>query len=256
MRKFFTIASLVALTLSACSKESTQGSEKGEGEVSISCVVATDVDETRANVDCTTPAVEDFSLKIEGVGHTYAEEYATVAEFNDAEVYMKSASYKATVKSGDVNNEGFDKATFVGSAEFVVEPRKHTNVEITATIANALVKVEVTDQFNAYFVGGHTLKLTTAAGNEFDVTAQMEPLFIAPGAFTISGTAVKQPNQSGVDGTVVALPEYKNTDAKAQTLYTVKLDVVNAGSAQLTITLNEELVESIDIEQELNDNAK
>ncbi len=256
MRKFFTIASLVALTLSACSKESTQGSEKGEGEVSISCVVATDVDETRANVDCTTPAVEDFSLKIEGVGHTYAEEYATVAEFNDAEVYMKSASYKATVKSGDVNNEGFDKAAFEGSAEFVVEPRKHTNVEITATIANALVKVEVTDQFNAYFVGGHTLKLTTAAGNEFDVTAQMEPLFIAPGAFTISGTAVKQPNQSGVDGTVVALPEYKNTDAKAQTLYTVKLDVVNAGSAQLTITLNEELVESIDIEQELNDNAK
>lgn len=256
MRKFFTIASLVALTLSACSKESTQGSENGEGQVSISCVVATDVDETRANVDCTTPAVEDFSLKIEGVGHTYSEEYATVAEFNDAEVYMKSASYKATVKSGDVNAEGYDKAAFEGSAEFVVEPRKHTNVEITATIANALVKVEVTDQFNAYFVGGHELKVVTAAGNEFDVTAQTEPLFIAPGAFTISGTAVKQPNQSGADGTVVTLPEYKNTDAKAQTLYTVKLDVVNAGSAQLTITLNEELVESIDIEQELNDNAK
>lgn len=256
MRKFFTIASLVALTLSACSKESAKSVEKGEGQVSINCVTVTDVDETRANVDCTTPAVEDFSLKIEGIGHTYAEEYATVAEFNDAEVYMKSASYKATVKSGDVNNEGFDKAAFEGSAEFVVESRKHTNVEITATIANALVKVEVTDQFNAYFVGGHTLKLTTAAGNEFDVTAQMEPLFIAPGAFTISGTAVKQPNQSGVEGTAVALPEYKNTDAKAQTLYTVKLDVVNAGSAQLTITLNEELVESIDIEQELNDNAK
>lgn len=256
MRKFFTIASLVALTLSACSKESAKSVEKGEGQVSINCVTVTDVDETRANVDCTTPAVEDFSLKIEGVGHTYAEEYATVAEFNDAEVYMKSASYKATVTAGDVNDEGFDKATFVGSAEFVVEPRKHTNVEITATIANTLVKVEVTDNFKAYFVGGHELKVVTAAGNEFDVTEQTEPLFIAPGEFTIAGTATKQPNQSGVEGTVVTLPEYKMSDAKAQTLYTVKLDVENAGSAELTITLNDELVESIAIEEELNDNAK
>lgn len=41
------------------------------------------------------PPQSRISLKIEGVGHTYAEEYATVAEFNDAEVYMKSASYKA-----------------------------------------------------------------------------------------------------------------------------------------------------------------
>lgn len=256
MRKFFTIASLVALTLSACSKESTQGSEKGEGQVSISCVVATDVDETRANIDCTTPAVENFSLKIEGVGHTYAEEYATVAEFNDAEVYMKSASYKATVTAGDINDEGYDKATFVGSADFVVEPRKTTEVQITAYIANALVKVEVTEAFTNYFAGGHSLKLTTAAGNEFDVTAQTEPLFIAPAAFTISGTAVKQPNQSGVEGSVVALPEYKHEGAAPQTVHTVKLDVENAGSAQLTITLNDTIVESIDIEQELNDNSE
>lgn len=256
MRKFFTIASLVALTLSACSKESAKSVEKGEGQVSINCVVATDVDETRANVDCTTPAVQDFSLKIEGVGHTYAEEYATVAEFNDAEVYMKSASYKATVTAGDINDEGYDKATFVGSAEFVVEPRKNTEVQITAYIANALVKVEVTDNFKAYFVGGHTLKLTTAAGNEFDVTEQTEPLFIAPAAFTISGTATKQANQSGAEAPTVALPEYKHEAAKAQTVHTVKLDVENAGSAQLTITLNDTIVESIDIEQELNDNSE
>jgi hypothetical protein len=118
-----------------------------------------------------------------------------------------------------------------------------------------LVEVEVTEAFETYFVGGHTLKLTTAAGNEFDVTEQTEPIFIAPAAFTISGTAVKQPNQSGAEGTVVTLPEYTN-EAKAQTFYTVKLDVENAGRAQLTITLNDTLVESIDIEQELNDNSE
>ena len=256
MRKFFTIASLVAVMLSACSKETTKGDEKGEGQVSISCVTITEVDDTRANVSCTTPAAEDFSLKIEGVGHTYTADYATIAEFNEGDNYLHNGTFKATVAAGDITEEGYDKATFVGSAEFVVEPRKNTEVEVTATIANALVKVEVTENFKAYFPGGHTLKLTTAAGNEFDVTEQTAPLFIAPESFTVSGDAVKQPNQSGAEGTVVALPEYNNSEVKAQTLYTVKLDVENAGSAQLTITLNDTLVESIDIEQELNDNAK
>ncbi len=256
MRKFFTIASLLALTLSACSKEATKGDEKGEGEVSISCVTTTEVDDTRANVNCTTPAVEDFSLKIEGVGHTYTADYATIAEFNEGDNYLYNGNFKATVTAGNIAEEGYDKATFVGSENFTVNPRENTEVSITATIANAMVKVEVTDNFKAYFPGGYALELTTAAGNHFDVTSQTEPLFIAPESFTVSGTAVKQPNQSGAEGTTVALPEYKNSEAKAQTLYTVKLDVENAGSAQLTITLNDTLVESIDIEQELNDNAK
>ena len=245
------------MTLSACSKESAvKSEEKGEGQVSISCVAVTTVDDTRANVSCTTPAAEDFALKIEGVGHTYTANYATIAEFNEGDNYLNNGKFKATVTAGNIAEEGYDKATFVGSAEFTVEPRENQNVEITATIANALVKVEVTDAFKAYFPGGHSLKLTTKSGTEFDVTEQTEPLFIAPESFTVSGTAVKQPNQSGVEGTTVTLPEYKNDEAKAQTYYTVKFDVENAGSAQLTITLNDTLVESFDIEQELNDNAK
>ena len=93
-------------------------------------------------------------------------------------------------------------------------------------------------------------------GNEFDVTAQSDVLFIAPNSFTVTGTATKQSAQSGKEGVTVTLPEYKNEALKAQTLYTVKMDVETAGSATLTITLNETLVESIDIEQELNDNAQ
>ena len=81
-------------------------------------------------------------------------------------------------------------------------------------------------------------------------------MFIAPENFTISGTATKQPNQSGAEGVEVTIPEYKPTKVEAQTLYTVKFDVEDAGSATLTITLNEMLVDSIEIEQELNDNAK
>ena len=256
MRKFFTIASLFVLALSACSEEATNGEQRGEGRVTIDCVATTTVDDTRANVSCTTPAVEDFTLKIEGVGHTYTKEYATIAAFNEGDNYLRNGNYKATVVAGNVAEEGYDKAAFMGSADFAVKSRENTEVNITAKIANALVKVEVTEAFETYFVGGYELMLTTAAGNEFDVTAQTEPIFVAPTSFTVTGTAVKQANQSGAEGTVVTLPKYEMKEAAAQTLYTVKLDVENAGSATLTITLNDTLVESIDIEQELNDNAQ
>ena len=254
MKKFFTIASLLALTLSACSKEAAKPEQEGKGQVTISCVAETTVADTRANISCTTPAAEDFALTIEGVGHTYSEEYASIAEFN-ADNYLHLGNYKATVVAGDTAEEGFNKPAFVGSEEFVVEARKDVDVEITASIANAIVKVETTENFERYFEGGHTLTLTTAAGNEFDVTAQSDLLFIAPTNFTNSGTATKQAAQSGKEGAVVELA-YDATEVAAQTLYTVKFDVAEAGSATLTITLNETLVESIEIDQELNDNAQ
>ena len=254
MKRFFTIASLLALTLSACSKEAAKSEQEGKGQVSISCVVETTVADTRANISCATPAAEDFALEIEGVGHTFHADYATLAEFN-ADNYLHYGSFKATVVAGDVAEEGFNKPAFIGSEEFVVEARKDVDVEIMATIANAIVKVETTERFESYFEGGYTLTLTTEAGNEFDVTAQSDLLFIAPLNFTISGTATKQAAQSGKEGAVVELA-YDATEVAAQTLYTVKFDVETAGSATLTITLNDTLVESIDIEQELSDNAK
>ena len=255
MRKFFTIASLFALTLSACSEEATNGEQRGEGRVTIDCVATTTVDDTRANVSCTTPDAEDFTLTIDGVGHTYTKKYATIAEFNEGDNYLKNGNYKATVVAGDVAEEGYDKAAFMGSAEFAVKSRENTEVEITAKIANALVKVEVTEAFETYFVGGYELQLTTAAGNTFDVTGKTEPVFIAPAEFTINGTAVKQPVQSGAQGSTITLPEYKLSAPAAQTFYTIKFDVENAGKATINITLNETLVDSIEIDTELNDNA-
>ena len=253
MKKFFTIASLLALTLSACSEKVAQGEQKSEGRVTINLETSSEVADTRAAIDCKTPTADDFALTIEGADQNF--EYASVAEFNE-DNYLHYGSYKATVVAGDVNDEGYDKVAFVGSQEFVVEARKDVEVEIKATIANAIVKVETTERFDSYFEGGHSLKLVTAAGNEFDVTAQSKLLFIAPDSFTISGTATKQPAQSGAEGVVVTLPEYKSEGVAAQTLYTVKFDVETVGSATLNITLNEALVESIDIEQELNDNAQ
>lgn len=253
MRKFFTFASLVALMLSACSKEAAQSEQAGKGQVTINCNVETVVD-TRANISCPTPKAEDFALTIEGVGHTYIAKYDAIPMFNDGDNYLRLGNYVANIVAGDVNVEGYDNVAFVGSSEFSVSARKQTDVAIVATIANAIVKVEVTDAFKGYFTD-YELTLTTALGNEFNVTEQQKPIFVAPTSFTISGFATKQPNQSGAEGVVVTLPE-KKVDAAARTFYTVKFDVELAGSASLTISLNDTLVETYTIETELNDNAK
>lgn len=255
MRKFFTLASLLALSMVACTPEESKNEANEKAQVNFNLQVSNEVDVTRVNVSCTTPLADDFTLEIKGVGNDYAAEFANIAEFNENN-YLHYGTYKATVVAGDLASEGYDMATFVGDAEFEVAARKHVDVEITATIANAMVKVETTENFRNYFVGGHALELTTAAGNKFDVSAQTEVLFIAPGEFKVNGTATKQANQSGAEGAVITLPEFKMESAVAKTYYTIKFDVKDAGQATLEITLNEELVESVDIEQELNDNAQ
>ena len=255
MKKLITLASFVALVMASCTNETPSGDTNAKGSVAFDLAIQTEVDDTRANVSCTTPAAETFDLTIEGVGHTYSKHYATIAEFNEGDNYLNIGNYKATVTAGSLAEEGYDKATFVGSADFAVAARELTNVQITAYIANSLVKVETTEAFNEYFVGGAKLKLTTAAGNTFDVSAQSEPLFIAPAEFKITGTATKQAAQSGAEGTTVTLPEYKLTAPAAQTLYTIKFDVENAGKTTINIILDDTLVDSIEIDEELNNNA-
>lgn len=255
MRKLITLASFVALVMASCSNEEPNDSTNAKGRVFFDLALQTEVEDTRSQINCTTPAVEAFKLTIEGVDHTYKKEYDTIEKFNDGENYLHVGTYRATVTAGDLSQEGYDKATFVGSKEFSVSARENTEVNITAYIANTLVKVETTEAFKKYFVGGSKFELTTKAGNKFDVTGKTEPLFIAPEAFVVNGTAVKQATQSGAEGATVEL-SYEMESPKAQTFYTIKFDLKEAGGANIEITLNDTVVVMQPIDQELNDNAK
>ena len=265
MKKLFTLALLVSLSLASCSKEKmTEGEVAEKGRVAINLGFDTQVEATRSELayesDCTRPAAEDFTLLIEGLSfeydpeYSYREEFESITELED--LYFYRGLYRASVSYGDVAVEGYDKPAFVGVEEsFEVEARKNVTVEITATIANALVLVEVTENFKMYFAGGHSFNVVTAAGNTFEnVTAgdkAGEPIFIAPASFTVVGTATKQPNQSGANAVVVNMTDtFENVAPR--TLYRVKMDVDTAGEATLKVTLNDQLVEERNIEQELN----
>lgn len=240
----------------ACSHDDQTAQQQDPGRAVIDCAATDEVAATRANIDCTIPSAEEFSLMIEGVSLQYSSSWQTIAEFN-ADNYLYAGSYKAVVEAGDIASEGYDTAAWRGEQTFEITARQQTDVSVTAHIANALVKIDFTDNFRRYFTGGWQLTLTTAAGNSFDVSEPSDrPLFIAPESFAVSGTAVKQPSVSGGDGVEVALPLLERGDLAGQTLYTVTFDVSTAGSATLEILLDDTPVESITIENELNDNAQ
>lgn len=257
MKRVFTIVLLSTLAFVACNKQDAQNKTLERGTVSIECGATTEVELTRASltteVQCSVPASEEFSLKISGVSSDYVAEYASVSEFEDTRLYK--GSYVAEIISGDINDEGYDKPVFSGEQTFDILSRQHTDVSITATIANALVKVETTEAFKSYFPGGYSLTLTTELGNEFDVTSQSDYLFVAPTSFVINGTATKQVAESGAEAVVVTLPEMRGENLAPRTIYTVRFDVSEAGSATLRITLNETLVEERTFDNELNQYA-
>lgn len=267
MKRFFTLALLVSFAMTSCSKdEQTAGDAAEMGRVAINLGFDTMVDATRAevtyDVECAVPESDEFKLLLEGVkfdfdaDYSFSKEYASVADVKDE--YLYRGTYHATVSYGDIAEEGYNKPAFVGASnDFQIVPRSEVEVPITATIANALVVVEVTDSFKKYFTSGYTFDVVTEAGNTFEnVTAEEgenagKPLFIAPASFKVTGEATKQANQSGVQPTVVKM-EHNFTNVAARTIYRVKMDVDTAGEATLKITLNDELVEERAVEQELN----
>ncbi len=124
------------------------------GGVRIACQPSDEAVETRTTVNCTMPSVEDFKLTIEGVSLHYTKEWDAIAQFHE-DNYLYKGEYKAVVEAGDVTVEGYDDVAFRGEQPFTVVARQNTEVAVTAHIANAMIKVEYTDNFLNYFTGGH-----------------------------------------------------------------------------------------------------
>ena len=103
MKKLITLASLLALTLASCASDEPKSVADEKGSVSFDLNIATEVAVTRAeghNVACTTPTAEQFTLKIDGVSHTYTKEYSSIAEFME-DNYLHFGTYKVSPSHRD-----------------------------------------------------------------------------------------------------------------------------------------------------------
>lgn len=247
MTKFKTLALLfaVALTSVGCSEE---GLESGRGRMSVALSTNDSAIElSRASLGLTKPVAADFALTISDATNEIIGEWTSLTDYDESTLY-DVGNYTAKVKCGNTLNEAFETPCFEGSSEYAIVDDQTTFVKVIAFVANAVVKIECTDAFKNYFTD-YSFTLITASDTKIPfVAGETRRAFIEPNTFTVEGSAKTQ------TGATINFDE-TFSNITASTLYTVKFDVNsgNVGSATVTVTFNDEVVEEIPVDIELSD---
>ena len=174
--------------------------------------------------------------------------------------------------------EGENLPYFEGSATVTLQRQGNETAHVVVKAANAVICVDFTDNFKKYFGKGASLTVKTKNGSTFNVSYTGEGngdgvinytkkyFWVRPQGLTISGTALRQdPSPGIVEATEVKITDYTVSDENVlpQTLYTYMFDVKGVGGTKpdgdgngITITVNNEPVETFEEDVELNPNAK
>lgn len=256
----------VALLGMACSTEDDLQSGSGEGQLSFSLEVPTEIAqvETRATSgyalpEEVVPASDAFALQLTGtyldaqnLSQSYQNSWETVAAFHMERPDLNAGTYSATFTYGDASAEGVGKAYFTGSlTSFEVKANKTVSYPVTCKLANSCFTLQVTEWMLNYY---ENIQLTIhTAANSFTYpmtsTELSELVFVNPAqVLAISGTAVKRQN-----GVAVEFPKSSiGGSLVAETRYAIQVDHGSAGAGSLTITFDGTFTEVAEVEVELN----
>lgn len=239
------IGALILLVAVSCTKNQVEG----YGSVSFALDNNVEiVEQTRSNVsDYTTlPSAENFTITIKDASNATVWS-GLISEWGTGEnpSQLKAGNYTVEATYGSLEEEGFDKPYFYGTASFAVTGGQTINVPISVSLGNTIIKVSYSDNFKAYF-SDYTFKLTRD-NSDIAVFAKDE----TRGAFIDGYKITVEGEMTGELKTFSYSQEYSNLEVA--TAYTLAFDVNNVGSATLTVTFNDE-VETVELgDIELND---
>lgn len=236
------IGVLALLTAFSCTKSQIEGN----GQVSFSVESKAEIaDQTRSNVsDYTTlPKAGDFTISITDASSTPVWT-GKISEWDSATL-LPAGNYSVTATYGSLEEEGFDKPFFTGSANFAVLGGQVTSVSINVALGNTVVLVRCTDNFRNYYKD-YTFNLTRGGVSIATfVKGETKGAFVDGYRFTLEGTI------EGSSKTQTFSQEY--TSLNEATAYTFLFDASNVGGATITVSFNN-TVETINLgDVELND---
>lgn len=107
---------------------------------------------TRAD-DTQCPIVPDanaFGIKLTKSDNTYSKTWSSLDGFNK-ESEFPIGDYTIEATYGDIAEQGFERPCFKGTNTLHVSPGTTTPVNVTATLANAMVTIKYTDAFLANY---------------------------------------------------------------------------------------------------------
>lgn len=243
MKHLKTILGVMVLALAfSCTKNHTEG--KGQ----VAFVLSSDLeiaDETKSNVSqfTTLPSSGDFTISITDASS--APVWSGKLSDWDSATLLQAGNYKVTATYGSIEEEGFDKPYFTGSADFAVAGAQTTEVKINVSLGNTVVLIRCTENFRNYYQD-YTFKLTR--NNSEIVTFVKDDArgaFVDGYKFTLAGTVTSPTKTQTFSKDYTSLHE--------ATAYTFLFDASNVGGATITVTFNNN-VETIELgDLELNE---
>lgn len=234
---------LIALTAVSCAKQQTAGN----GLVSFELVNNQQITEvTRSNVSDYTalPSASDFTISI--------LDASSVSVWNgkvsdwDATTQLPAGNYSVNASYGSLEDEGFDKPYFYGTATFAVQANQTTNVSIPVSLGNTIVKVSCTEAFKNYF-NYYSFKITRD-GTEIASFPKGETR-----AAFVDGYKIKVEGTVTTEVKTLQITPLEYTGLDEATAYTIEFDVNNVGGATISVSFND-TVETVELgDYELND---
>ncbi|MBR5836864.1 MAG: DUF4493 domain-containing protein [Bacteroidales bacterium] len=243
MKHLKTIMSvLTVLVALSCTKSQTDGN----GQVSFRISSRPDVvEQTRSSVSDYTalPSAGDFTISI--IDESSAPVWRGKMTDWNQETLLPVGNYTVTAAYGALEDEGFDKPFFTGSNAFAINGGQTTEVPVTVSLSNTIVKVACTDNFKNYYKD-YTFKIVRGGSDVVTfVKGETKAAFVDGYRFTLTGTLKSE------TGTKTFEKEYSFLDEA--TAYTFEFDVTNVGGASISVTFNNN-VEVISLDDlELND---
>ena len=247
----------LAVVATACNNQEEHNAQLKEYGIAIEAATRTEVSENGSEEGKFSlqswgviPSTSDLKVEITGNGTTHTWE--TLAAFQaendipDSEaknILFPAAPHTVTLSYGEKGVEGWSKPYFEGST--VVEVPKFEIVaqaQVEVVLANSIVAIETTDTFKGYF----PQSTFTVNGFEWDAITH-DLLFMNAGEVTINCKAVRQTGKTvDLESKIVLKPT---------TRHTILFDLSTAGNAVINVRLDNEIVETIELEFELNDKA-
>ena len=221
----------------------------GRGKIALMTDVDASVKSSRASrTEYTDVTPDDLTLKLTSADGSISKTWESVSQF-DPDFEFNVGVYTLEAFYGDENTEGFGCPYFYGSTQVKVEDGKTTPVSLTASLGNALVSVEYTENFTNYMTDW-SAEIHSAGGQYFDYAKdETRPVYVMDGKIEVSVNFTK-PNGNGAK---MSVAEFEATAARH---YRLKIDMEGGSGTvqQIVVTLDEELEDderTIDISDEV-----
>ena len=239
----------IALAIVATACHTNDTGDVQFGKIAINATTRGEVSESNTTSktvidESLIPSEKDLIVEISGNGTT--QTWATYSEFEQAlngGLVFPSAPHTITLSYGEKGVEGWSKPYFEGKTTVDVPMYGLTaeaNIEVALT--NSIIAIETTELFDGYFPTS-SFKIN---GFDWDKEKQ-EMLFMNAGEVTITCEAVRTTGSTSTLESKLQL--------KASTRHKVVFDLSTAGKAVVNITFDNEIVETIELDVELNENA-